>query len=317
MKLWLAFGCLGIVACGSSGQTTTTMAHPAGHGGQSSGGSGGNGGVGGSLLGGILGGGPSASIGGTSAGGAGNPDSGEPSLDGGSILNMNPTPARVVDYASSARHSRLIFEVDNVVGMAQRPNVATRLVQRFGQILDKPGGIEVVDDQILPTRGADFAWQDSDLADVAMQYNGDPDAETLSIHVVYVDGHYATDTGSSKTLGISWGNLQVVIFKQTIEDGCGGLGLIGPLREQGCEESEFGVLTHEVGHVLGLVDNGLMMVDDHKDPMHPAHDVSTACIMYWAYEGPGFFDVIKTKILNQSQPLTFCQHCLDDINAVK
>jgi hypothetical protein len=98
------------------------------------------------------------------------------------------------------------------------------------------------------------------------------------------------------------------------------LGLLGGLREQACEAAEVGILTHEIGHVIGLVDNGLPMVDDHRDPVteHGAHDKSQDCIMYWAYEGQGLIDLIGTRLLaGDDSTLPFCQHCLDDLNAVK
>jgi hypothetical protein len=73
-----------------------------------------------------------------------------------------------------------------------------------------------------------------------------------------------------------------------------------------------------VGHVIGLVDNGLAMVDDHKDPDHGPHSIDPDCVMYWAYAGGGVFDHIVGSIFGTDvEAIQFDQHCLDDIAALR
>jgi hypothetical protein len=254
-------------------------------------------------LGGATGGPTGGANGGSTSGGSGN------------------APFRFYGYIRSTPFSKLVLEIDSVAGQEPHSSVPARIVERFSEILDKPAGIEVVLDDTLPAHDTGFVWSNEDLDQITTSsFDGDPDSDTLAIHITYLDGQSGGDGENGVILGVAWGWLQVVMFKETIETSCGGLGLIGALNEQACEEAEFSILSHEIGHVLGLVDNGLPMVDDHRDPQteHGAHDVDPDCVMYWAYEGQGLFDRIGARLLaGEDTSLPFCQHCLNDLNAVK
>jgi len=267
----------------------------------------GNGGV----IGGLAGTSSGSAQGGSMSSGGSNPNAG--ASGAGSTAEL----PRFVHYISGATYSHLVIEVDSVDGLEPHATMADRIPARFAEILDKEGIDFVLDDR-LEGRGSDFVWTNDELDAITTDsFDGDPDPNTVAIHVTYLDGHSESDSDSGVILGVAWGHLQIVMFKQTIEESCAGLGLIGSLRDQACEEAEFGILSHEIGHVLGLVDNGLPMQGDHVDPEHPAHDVSQDCIMYWAYEGQGLVDLVGTRLLANDEPLSFCQHCLDDLNAAK
>lgn len=314
-----------LTACdtGDSGQVPSTMnsgGSPTANGGN--GGSSGNGGSGGIDLG-------IAGIGGLGSGALGgeSSDGGVASLGGANGSNPNSGGAgntnlpRFYHYIRGSQYSKLVLEIDSVAGQEPRAAMATRIPERFAELLDKPAGISFVLDDTLPARGDDFVWTADDLDQLTRDsFDGDPDPNTIAIHISYVDGHSDSDGDSGVILGVAWGWLQVVMFKQTLDSSCGGSGLIGGLSQRACEEAEFAILSHEIGHILGLVDNGLPMVDDHRDPEaeHGAHDFDQNCVMYWAYEGQGLFDQIGARLLaGNDESLPFCQHCLDDLNAAK
>lgn len=118
-------------------------------------------------------------------------------------------------------------------------------------------------------------------------------------------------------LGVAWAQQNIAIFKQVIEDNCGAAGL-GILTEAGCAAAELAICVHEVGHVIGLVDNGLPMITLHEDPEHPGHDISRDCVMYWAYEGDALISRVADDLLNTgSSALDFDAECLQDIAAVR
>ena len=227
--------------------------------------------------------------------------------------------SRVAQYIRSTTYSKMVLEIDSVPGFEPRAAAQSKLLGQLDAILDKPEGITVVNDGTLVSRGEDHAWTDKELFALADEnFDLAVDDETIKMHVLFIDGSSARDTNSGRILGLAWSNTHLVMFKQTIEDTCSS-NLTPPLlRESLCERAEFSIWLHEVGHLLGLVNTGLSMVNDHQDEEHGAHDVSDACVMYWAYEGEAAVDVLRDRLIGGNQEaLEFDAECLADIAAVR
>jgi hypothetical protein len=237
--------------------------------------------------------------------------------DGGQASSSDQP--RFVQYLRAQPYERLVLEVDSVMGMAPYPEVERRLIERFAPLLDKPAGITVVHDDTLQPRGSEHAWSDEALRELAKATFDDAQAaNTITMHVMVVDGHSARDGDGSRILGLAWGHLHMVLFKETIEASCRRQGLFGLLADTACREAELGIWTHELGHVLGLVDNGLPMVEPHRSVDHGRHDMDRDCIMYWAYNGTPLVDrIITLSQTNGSPSLNFCEHCRADMAAVQ
>ena len=73
------------------------------------------------------------------------------------------------------------------------------------------------------------------------------------------------------------------------------------------EESD---VIHEIGHLMGLVNLGTPMVVNHEDPTHAYHCNDRNCAMYFS-----LMDLTLTPPLYPN--LSYCQKCLNDINAAK
>jgi hypothetical protein len=54
---------------------------------------------------------------------------------------------------------------------------------------------------------------------------------------------------------------------------------------------EIAVVTHEVGHLLGLVD--LYLHTGRQDPEHPGHSTDKHSVMYWAVESDLVGDLLQ------------------------
>jgi hypothetical protein len=213
----------------------------------------------------------------------------------------------------------LVVEVDSVPGMEPDAQNETDLAAVLDSLIDKPAGIEVVPDGALDSRGADHAWTFDELMELGNSSFDRPLADdAIAVHAMFIDGHSADDSDGGVILGLAWSHTHIAIFEQTIRDMCDASALPPLLAGRQCRGAELAIWTHESGHLLGLVDNGLPMVNDHRDPDadHGAHDASDECVMYWAYEGQALFDLIGDQLLGGGDAeVPFDQACLDDLAA--
>lgn len=234
--------------------------------------------------------------------------------DGG---DTRPRP-RFEDYIRGDRFTKLVLELDYVAGQEPRSASEAKVVETLSGVLSKPGGITFARHAQIASRGAGHAWSFSELDTLAKEIFDVPvEPDTTKMHVLFVDGHSDQDSQGGKVLGLAWAHTHLVIFKKTIEDACRA-GLTGGLAERVCEDAEKGVWVHELGHLLGLVDNGLAMATPHSDPSHPAHDRSDACVMYWAYDTGNFLDELRSRVIGgTASPLDFDEACRADIAAVR
>jgi hypothetical protein len=215
--------------------------------------------------------------------------------------------------------TRLVVEIDGVPGMEPYDDNPDQLADVIAEVVDKPDGVEVAVDGALDPVGEDHAWTFEELqalADDSFDLALADDA--IAIHLLFVDGHSADDSADGVVLGLAWAHSHIAIFKQTIDRICAESVLPEALREAQCTGAELSILTHEVGHLIGLVDNDLPMVEPHRDPdaAHGRHDADDGCVMYWAYEGGALFDAIGERLLGgQSNSVGFDDACLADLAA--
>ncbi|MCB1154374.1 hypothetical protein KDL45_12045 [bacterium] len=228
---------------------------------------------------------------------------------------------QIYAYIQGSPYSRLVIELDYVGGKAPSEDVIATIESTYADLLDKPGGVEVVLDEELDARGDDYAWSQeerNDLADATFDL-AVPD-DTIKMHAVFVDGHSARDGGGIRILGVAFHDVHFFIYQDTIDSGCDGMvsGLLGG--GEACELATATISMHEMGHLIGLVDNGLPMVEDHKDPdtEHGDHSANKNSIMYWAYDTNAGLDQLVTRITGgKTDPPPFDENDRQDIDAAK
>lgn len=240
---------------------------------------------------------------------------------GDAALEPEPAPRdRHVDLIRGDRFPKLVIEVDAVPGTLPDMAVFGQIVMVLDEVLDKPGGIEVVFDGELESRGADYRWPFDEVE--ALERATDDlavDADTITIHMLFVDGQTEQDTDRGALLGQAWRNKNIVIYRDNVEEACDMAGGGFPLLAgQVCDAAYVAVLTHEIGHVIGLVRAPLELTSDHEDADHPHHDIDPECVMYYAYEGSAAASALGDRFLrgDESAP-RFDAACLADIAAVR
>lgn len=146
------------------------------------------------------------------------------------------------------------------------------------------------------------------LADAHLD-DGNDDVTTARYHVLFVDRFFEQDGARrDNVLGVSIGDTRIVaMFKPVIGDG--GALLIGDGVDRFVEQS---TMVHELGHALGLVNNGLEMKRDHQDEENGAHCENDACVMFFLNEG--FDDAVgfARDALLRGDRVLFDDDCLDD-----
>lgn len=103
---------------------------------------------------------------------------------------------------------------------------------------------------------------------------------TAYIHVLYLLGKF-DDTSIGEAAGLAVTNA-VWIFPQSFVTRANGL--LAPTNKDPTDY-ELGVLLHEVGHVLGLVNNGAPMVRAHEHAKYRHHSSNPDSVMFEGVEG--------------------------------
>lgn len=121
-----------------------------------------------------------------------------------------------------------------------------------------------------------------ELEEEHREHEPDRSSNTLRLYHLFLDGEFE----QQNVLAIAYYNTSTAYFGATFEETSSGLG--SPSREQ----VEASVLRHEIGHLMGLVDNGTTMQSDHKDEANGTHCDNENCVMYYAYNQPDLFSSI-------------------------
>ena len=178
---------------------------------------------------------------------------------------------RIDTYLLPDVYTRLVIEIDAMDGAEPEPGTADRIEDQLAEVVGKPDGVFARLDQRLPPRGPDHVWSLDELRALFDATETIAPYGTAVMHTLIVDGR----PPEAGTLGMSFEHRDVVLFKDAL---CGAERHL-----MDCRTAEHFVWLHEIGHVLGLVNNGTDMVVDHEDPEHPQHCDEEGCVMRWAY----------------------------------
>ncbi len=218
--------------------------------------------------------------------------------------------AQILDYLRGDRASSLTVEVDYVAGTEITSEAQAHFVARLGTVLDKPGGVTVQLDEVIPSH-ADTPWELEELRTLAAERQTlDGGADGTVLHLMFVDGRF-TIRG---VLGAALSATSIVIFRETIDQVCDSPSVLPLQRASVCGAIEATVLLHETGHVIGLVNRGLPMVEDHEDPERRGHEATEGCLMYFALEDAGDF-ALDGFLGGDPEPIDFCAGSMADIQA--
>lgn len=124
----------------------------------------------------------------------------------------------------------------------------------------------------------------------------------------YLDDENSPGSPNPNVIGVSLsGTTIIAIFKPVVRSSGNQSGLVPIYVEQS-------TMVHEVGHALGLVNNGLPMLTSHQDSSHGAHCSNPNCTMYWENEGiANLKSFLQRVMLPGGSTTLFGSECLNDL----
>lgn len=190
---------------------------------------------------------------------------------------------------SADRFSRLEIEVLYMEGYRPTNQMISGMQEFLETLANKPGGIQVRDREI-PAKGQD-TYTINNIRDLEREhrtlYN---EGNTVTIFVIVLDGNFSQDDEETFAIGAAYQNTSMALFGPRIHMNSGGF------RRPSRALLETTVALHELGHLLGLVNNGTDMVHDHEDEENHKHCDNEECLMFWQVETSGLFGFLGNTI---------------------
>lgn len=200
---------------------------------------------------------------------------------------------------NAGKYTRLNIEIQFAPGMRPQGRSVDNLVAFFRKYTDKPGGITVTLKQVGSIGKTQITTQQADSFAIKNRvlYT---EGNLLSLYIYFAD---AVST-ISWIGGNAYLNTSMVVFEKTILENTKGQSLAKRVK------IETGVLEHEAGHLLGLVNKGTPMQNLHEDGLHKFHCTNRNCLMYHAMEAG------LVKMQNDAVP-KLDEACIKDLAAYR
>ena len=147
-------------------------------------------------------------------------------------------------------------------------------------------------------------WGLEEVQKMAKEKISNDPSGTTTFHIFFLKGLAEESSG---IIGFHINGTKIIaIFKDVIRASAQNEnGIVAKYVEQA-------TIIHELGHALGLVNNGLPMKSAHQDKEHGAHCNNPNCVMYYANEGMNSMLNFAQKISNDLTVNMFDQQCLND-----
>lgn len=202
------------------------------------------------------------------------------------------------DLLAANTYTQLNIEIQYAPGMKPQDQSVSNLVSFLNTYLNKPGGINVSLSQV-GSIGKTPVTADDLAAFTDAHRTRYTDGSQLSLYIYFADA----DFSEKGVAGVSFRNTALAILEKTVQANSGGFNQAGRVKV------ESGVLEHEMGHLLGLVNNGTSMTVAHEDSSHKAHCNNSNCLMYYAIETSGLFNMLDNSVPSLDA------NCVNDLKA--
>jgi len=180
--------------------------------------------------------------------------------------------ASAKDMLRDDQYNNITIQIEYMPGYPLDTATLSNVTSYLSSICNKPGGISITQTEI-PSGGDTLNV--TQVAIIESQYRtAYTSGNTLALYILVTDGY---DTAAN-VLGFAYRCTSVCLFGKNIYDRSGGYDELTRIA------LESGVLEHELGHIMGLVNNTTPMVVPHQDTAHGYHCNNPNCLMYYEME---------------------------------
>jgi len=162
--------------------------------------------------------------------------------------------------------------------------------------------------QAIPDRNSETFSIDAILEIAELYRRGRSTATEGNFFLVFLNGYYEQDGQKQESvIGVNIsGTTILAMFKPVIASTSTGFGAFVP------KFVELTTAVHEMGHALGLVNNGVSMHAAHQDEEHGKHCDEDECVMYYLNEGASDMQAFVVQLLTSGSDIFFDEKCLND-----
>lgn len=176
-------------------------------------------------------------------------------------------------FLSATNYSSMAVQISYMPGNEPADSSLYYLNQFLNLYLNKPGGITIFKKNIVASGKNTLTLKE--IVSIENKYRISFTAgREIDVHILITDTYYST----KDILATSYWNTSYAIFGRTLNDFSGSAGQVSKTRLMTL------LLCHEMGHLLGLVNQGTAMVTNHQDVAHGAHCNNINCLMNFGIE---------------------------------
>lgn len=189
------------------------------------------------------------------------------------------------ELLAATTYTALNVEIQYAPGMRPQDQSINNLRSFLEARLNKPDSITIFIQQV-----GSIGKPTINVSDISLFADKNrrsyTDGKKITIYVYFADA----DFEKTGVVGVAYRNTSICLFQKTIQANSGGINQASRVKV------ESGVLLHEVGHLLGLVNNGTDMVAAHEDNANAAHCTNSNCLMYFSIETTGLMNIFNNAI---------------------
>jgi predicted Zn-dependent protease len=148
-------------------------------------------------------------------------------------------------------------------------------------------------------------WSTQDVLNLSKTFGK---TSTGTFTIIYLNGY--SDQGQGIIGFQITGTNVIAVFKDVVRS-------VGPEESLVTRYIEQATLVHEMGHALGLVNNGLPLLSAHHDVANGAHCSVKDCVMSFSNEGRSSMIAYVNDIISNGTIIMYDQKCLNDAQSYK